>query len=168
MDNIRFGPTLEEQMPTEEELAVVSETIKAAFEKHESEKRKKVSFVGAPACFRLELACQPINQAFGGFGCYLVGSALERPDWRDIDVRFIMTDAEFSAEFPAVNMKAHTWEFDPKWILLTTGISAYLSKAADLPVDFQFQPQTHANERHKGPCKPLGLIFAKPDPAEGG
>jgi hypothetical protein len=126
-------------------------------------KRKKSVYVGAPACFSLELACQPINRAFGGFGCYLVGSALERPDWRDIDVRYIMTDEEFAAEFPAVNMAAHNWEFDPKWILLTTGISAYLSKASGLPVDFQFQPQTHANERHKGPRNALGLEFAPPE-----
>lgn len=122
-------------------------------------KRKKGVYVGAPACFHLELACQHVNAAFGGFGCFLVGSALERPDWRDIDVRYIMTDEEFAAEFPAVNMKAHNWEFDPKWILLTTGIAAYLSKASGLPVDFQFQPQSHANARHKGPRNALGLRF---------
>ena len=123
-------------------------------------KRQKGVYVGAPACFALELACQHVNAAFGGFGCYLVGSALERPDWRDIDVRYIMTDEEFAAEFPAVNMKAHNWEFDPKWILLTIGIAAYLSKASGLPVDFQFQPMSHANERHKGPRNALGLRFA--------
>jgi hypothetical protein len=128
-------------------------------------KRKKGIYVGAPACFLLELACQPINTAFGGYGCFLVGSALERPDWRDIDVRFIMSDEEFAREFPAVNMEAGgSWEFDPKWILLTTGIAAYLSKASGLPVDFQFQPQSHANERHKGPRNALGLHFAPPEP----
>src|SRR6478609_9509604 len=77
-------------------------------------KRAKGSHVGAPACFALEAACQDINRAFGGFGCYLVGSALERPDWRDIDVRFIMSDDEFTAEFPHT-LKSGTWEFDPKW-----------------------------------------------------
>lgn len=125
-------------------------------------KRQKVSYVGAPACFLLELACKPINDAFGGYGCYLVGSALERPDWRDVDVRYIMSDEEFAAEFPAVNMKAHNWEFDAKWILMTTAISAHLSKVTGLPVDFQFQPQTHANDRHAGKRHPLGLTFAKP------
>lgn len=129
----------------------------------EPTKKKKVSYVGSPACFALELACKPINAAFGGFGCYLVGSALERDDWRDIDVRYIMADDEFKTEFPAINMKAHTWEFDPKWILLSTGMAAYLSKATGLPVDFQFQPQTHANEKHKGKRHPLGLVFVKDD-----
>jgi hypothetical protein len=126
--------------------------------------RRKASHVGAPAIFALELACKPINEAFGGFGCYLVGSALERPDWRDVDVRFIMTDEEFMAEFPGTfdpERKLANWEFDAKWILITTGIAAYLSKATGLPIDFQFQPQTHANERHKGMRNALGMNFAK-------
>lgn len=125
-------------------------------------KRQKGVYVGAPACFLLEKECQFLHQAFGGFGCYLVGSALERPDWRDVDVRFIMTDEEFETLFPdAGGVERCRWEFDARWILLTTAISAHLSRATGLPVDFQFQPQTHANARHKGPRNALGLIFAK-------
>lgn len=127
--------------------------------------RKKHVYVGAPACFALEEACQVINRAFGGFGCYLVGSALERPDWRDIDVRLIMRDQEFAELFPdAGPLDEHRWEFDPRWILLTVAISERLSKLTGLPVDFQFQAQSHANERHKGPRNPLGLRFAKEKP----
>ncbi len=129
-------------------------------------KRIKGSYVGAPACFALTQACQDINRAFKGFGCYLVGSAMERPDWRDIDVRFIMSDEEFDAEFPGTRENGNgSWEFDPKWILLTVAISERLSKVTGLPVDFQFQPQTHANERHKGRRNALGLIFSS-DPVE--
>jgi len=122
--------------------------------------RKKASHVGAPAIFALTQACQDINRAFGGFGCYLVGSATERPDWRDIDVRLIMRDEEFRALFPQAHDRCG-WEFDPRWILLTVAISERLSKVTGLPVDFQFQPQTWANEHHKGPRHPLGLIFVK-------
>jgi hypothetical protein len=126
--------------------------------------RKKGVYVGAPACFALEMACQDINRAFGGFGCYLVGSALERPDWRDIDVRLIMADEAFRAEFPGAGPIAHgRWEFDPKWLLLTVAISERLSKLTGLPVDFQFQPQTHANDKHKKPRNALGLRFALED-----
>lgn len=124
-------------------------------------KRTKAVYVGAPACFKLELACQPLRRAFGSYGAYLVGSALERADWRDIDVRYIMKDELFFAEFPGT--EKGTWEFDAKWILLSTGISHYLSEASGLPVDFQFQPQTHANARHDKPRHPLGLIFARED-----
>lgn len=118
---------------------------------------RKVSFVGAPAIFALELACQPISDAFDGFGCYLVSSALLRPDWRDVDVRFIMSDDEFDKEFPGTREK-HSWEFDSKWLLMTTSISGHLSKATGLPIDFQFQPQTYANKRYAGQRHPLGII----------
>lgn len=125
-------------------------------------KRTKAVYVGAPACFHLELACQDLNRAFGGFGCYLVGSALQRPDWRDIDVRLIMSDAAFAAEFPGTFRDGHgTWEFDAKWLVMTTAISDWLSKRTGLPVDFQFQPQSHANARHKGQRSALGLRFSK-------
>ena len=123
--------------------------------------RTKGIYVGAPACFLLEQACAHLEKAFPGFGCYLVGSALERPDWRDIDVRLIMDDAEFAALFPDVNMKAANWEFDARWLVMTISISKWLRDQTGLPVDFQFQPQTHANEQHKGPRNALGLVFAK-------
>jgi hypothetical protein len=83
-------------------------------------RRKKHIYIGAPACFALEQACQQINDAFGDFGCYLVGSALERPDWRDIDVRYIMPDKEFAKMFPSAGQH---WEHDPRWLLLTVTIS---------------------------------------------
>src|SRR4051812_37551073 len=108
-------------------------------------KRKKASHVGAPACFALELECKIITDAFNSFGLYLVGSALERPDRRDIDLRLIMDDAEFAALFPDAGQH---WEHDQRWLLLTVSISEYLSKRTGLPVDFQFQPQTHANKYH--------------------
>jgi hypothetical protein len=119
--------------------------------------RKKANYVGAPAIFALEQACKYICEAFGGFGCYLVGSALERPDWRDVDVRYIMSDSDFAALFPNAG---RCWEQDARWLLLTISISERLSKVTGLPIDFQFQPQTHANERHKGPRHSIGLWIA--------
>jgi hypothetical protein len=123
-------------------------------------RRKKHCYVGAPKVFALEQACRDINEAFGDFCCYLVGSSLERPDWRDIDVRFIMPDEKFNELFPAVTADGH-WESDPRWLLLTISISERLSKVTGLPIDFQFQPQTHANERHKGIRSAIGLRIAK-------
>lgn len=122
-----------------------------------TEPRKKGIYTGAPACFALELACKQLNEAFDG-QCYLVGSALERAGWRDIDVRLMMDDNAFGALFPGVG---EHWEFDPRWLIMTVAISKWLSDQTGLPVDFQFQPQTHANARHKGPRNALGLRFAK-------
>ena len=129
--------------------------------------RVKGVHIGAPACFVLELAMKQVREAFpssdGEFvGLYIVGSALQRPDWRDVDVRMIMSDAMFEREFPGT-VKG-TWEWHPRWLLLTVAISDFLSKHTGLPIDFQFQPQTHANERHKGPRNAVGLGFIRDTP----
>lgn len=124
----------------------------------ENTPKKKAVYIGAPACFALELALSQVVEAFGGYssgiGCYVVGSALEKPNWRDVDVRLIMPDELFAEQFP----KARThWEQDTKWLLLTVSISDWLQKLTGLPVDFQFQPQTHANDRFKGPRDAMGF-----------
>lgn len=120
--------------------------------------RRKASYIGAPACFALELACQHLREAFGEYGIYLVGSALERANWRDVDVRYILSDEAFDALFPgAVINGCSVWECDPRWLVMTVAISAWLSKETGLPIDFQFQPQTHANKRHPGPRSALGM-----------
>ena len=122
------------------------------------EPRKKASYVGAPAIFQLELLCKQLNDAFGGFGCYHVGSSLERADWRDVDVRLILSDDEFYALFPGVNRPSTgSWEHDPRWLIMTTAISKWMSDLTGLPVDFQMQPQTAANSVHKGQRSALGM-----------
>lgn len=123
-------------------------------------KRTKFCYIGAPAAFRLELAMQHVWRSWGHadhVGCYVVGSCLERPDWRDIDVVMIMDDASFAREFP--DAETH-WKHDPKWLLLTISISAWLSEQCGHPVDFKFQPMTHANEKHSGRRNAVGLLFA--------
>ncbi len=132
-------------------------------------KRVKGIYVGAPACFLLERECQQLYRAFccgddendEGYhgGIYLVGSALKRPDWRDIDVRLMLSDKAFNRLFPHV-VNAN-WEFDPRWLIMTVAISAHLSKVTGLPIDFQFQRQTEANATHKGFRNALGLEFVR-------
>lgn len=128
--------------------------------------RKKASYIGAPACFALEQACQHLAEAFGDYGCYQVGSSLERADWRDVDIRYILPNDEFLKLFPDAQIyedgAGGTWECDPRWLLLTVAISAWLKQQTGLPVDFQFQPQTHANARHRGPRNAYGMRMAKP------
>lgn len=122
------------------------------------ETRAKGIYIGAPACFALEEAIRPVCAAFGAYdgtgGCYVVGSALERPDWRDVDVRMILDDAAFAALFPHAGQH---WEHDARWLVLTIAISERLSRLTGLPIDFQFQPQTQANARHHGRRNAIGL-----------
>lgn len=120
------------------------------------ETRRKASYVGVPAVFKLGLACMHLNEAYGeAFGCYLVGSALERPDWRDVDVVMILDDEAFQREFPDADLRS--FELDVKWLIHTVAISDWLKAQTGLPIDFKFQPQTWANERHKGRRNALGM-----------
>ena len=120
----------------------------------------KGSYIGAPAAFKLELACQHVAAAFrayDSFGIYQVGSSLKRADWRDVDLRMILSDEGFYRLFPNVKPDHGTWELDPLWLLLTVAISGWFREQTGLPIDFQFQPQTHANTVHKGSRNAVGI-----------
>lgn len=128
------------------------------------EPRKKFCYIGAPAAYKLEMACKHLDDAFdnqeGHVGIYVVGSCLERPDFRDVDVRMMMDDDTFGRLFPRAEMRAGAaWEFDPRWTLMTVAISQWLSTQTGLNIDFQFQPMTFANERHKGRRQAVGLRY---------
>ena len=134
-----------------------------------SEPRKKVTHIGAPACFALEMACKHLMDAFdepeGHVGIYLVGSALERADWRDVDVRMMLDDATFARMFPkALLGHGAAWEFDTRWTLMTLSISTWLREQTGLPIDFQFQPMSFANDKHKGRRHALGLRYVAREP----
>lgn len=121
--------------------------------------RAKWCYVGAPAVFRLDVACHIINKALGGT-CYMVGSALQRPDFRDVDVRCIMVDENFDALFGVLG---ESWEKSPLWMMLSISVSAWLREQTGLPVDFQVQRAAHANKKHAGDRHFLGL-YVKGDP----
>lgn len=128
--------------------------------------KHKASWIGAPAVFALELACLHLHDAFPSYGIYLVGSAIDDPEWRDVDLRMIMADEEFNKLFPAAQYEKGVgarWESDPRWLVMTVAISQWLTQQSGLPVDFQFQPQTHANDRHKGQRSAVGMRIAPKD-----
>jgi hypothetical protein len=103
--------------------------------------------VGMPETLWLDEFGSKVWDAFGG-PPYLVGSALtgQKGKWRDVDVRVILSDEEYAA-----------WGFgDPlyerqnaKWIVLCLAFSALGKQMTGLPIDFQIQQQTHANELFK-------------------
>lgn len=99
--------------------------------------------------FRLDLACKPLVDAFGDEAPpYLVGSVSERPDFRDVDVRMILRDKKWDRVEKALGPKAFTF--------LSFTVAGYLREATGLPVDFQFQRLSDANELHEGSRNPLG------------
>lgn len=97
--------------------------------------------------FLLDLACRPIDEAFDG-SVYLVGTAVQRQPHRDVDVRAMLPDKQFDRLLRAVGMPGIT--------LFGMAIGQYLADLTGLPIDFQFQRQTEANEKHDGMRNPLG------------
>jgi hypothetical protein len=124
-----------------------------------SKEKWRANYVPAPHFYNLNQACRIVNAAFGNFGCYLVGSAIERRDYRDVDVRFIMDDALYDHLF----RNEHGY-VNPMWSLMCTTISLWLSKQSDLPIDFQIQRQSTANAQHSGAGRrqPLGIFIDYP------
>jgi len=121
---------------------------------------KRSNYIPAPHYYELNAACTVINRSFdgaGGFGCYLVGSALVRRDYRDVDVRYIMNDEQYMRLF-----RNESGWLNPLWTLMVGSISLWLSKHSGLPVDFQIQMQTRANAEHKGARHPLGIFLDYP------
>lgn len=105
-------------------------------------------FLTTTAYFKLDVACIPLWAAFGGMkgGVYLVGSVLRKPDWRDVDIRAILEDAEYDRIFPPSTVDR--FGENAQWKITCIAISHYLSSVTGLPIDFQIQRQTQANERY--------------------
>ncbi len=81
-----------------------------------------------------------------GHECYHVGSSLTAKDWRDVDVRLLLPDDEFTARFGS-NRSAET---NPRLAAVTLAFAALGKQMTGLPIDFQIQPVSHANARYPG------------------
>lgn len=112
--------------------------------------KHRTSALTTTEIFHLDQACRLVSAAFDDARCYLVGSAGIGSDGtppRDVDVRLMLGDDEFAAACPTRE----------RWELLCLAIGAYLASRTSLPVDFQVQQMSAANERFDGPRNPLGL-----------
>jgi hypothetical protein len=119
----------------------------------EERSKSRISWLDVPAFFRLDYCCQGLLAAFGNTP-YLVGSCLERPDFRDVDVSLMLPDEQFAAMFP--NQYA--------LLFLNAAVSDWLSERTGLRIDFKFQDTTTTNEKHRGKRNALGVrdqIFNK-------
>lgn len=126
-------------------------------EQPDKPKKVRANYLPAPHFFRLNHACLVVNRAFDDT-CYLVGSCLDRPDYRDVDVRLILDDEAFDKLF-----HAHGTSHDALWSLLCVTISAWLGQQSGLAIDFQIQRRTQANAEHpKGKRWALGVFLDYP------
>ena len=85
---------------------------------------------------RVEEWCRGIRILFGQ-PPYMVGSAMLRKDYRDIDLRLILADKAFDRQ----------WRNPIKVRLMNRAMSTWGQRETGLPIDFQIQRQSVANER---------------------
>ncbi len=103
---------------------------------------------GMPAGIWLAKFGAIVTDYFGGVP-YQVGSSLDRKDWRDVDVRLILDDDEFDRLFDAKRLGRNA-NSNPKLSAVTLAFSALGQQMTGLPIDFQIQPQSWANEKYGG------------------
>lgn len=70
---------------------------------------------------------------------YLVGSSLVRADYRDVDVRVILSDKPYAKLIKTIQL--------PR---LHLAVSLWGTQVTGLPIDFQVQQMTAANHEFKG------------------
>lgn len=113
----------------------------------EKPEKRYAHYLTTTQYFTLDNACRPLWAAFGRVGgVYLVGSVLRKRDWRDVDVRAMLDDAEYDRLFPPDTVDR--FGENAQWKLICISISHYLSAVTGLPVDFQLQRTTQANARY--------------------
>lgn len=109
---------------------------------------RRVNYLTVAQNFALETALQVLNDA--GCGAYLVGSVMERADFRDVDLRCILDDAEFEQRFGGQRVRLR---------LLNAALSEWVAARTGLPIDFQFQSMTEAQQYNDRPRNPMGILI---------
>jgi hypothetical protein len=109
----------------------------------------RASYLTVSQQYDLNVACKPLAVLFG-YGVFHVGSSLERPDYRDVDLRCILADDEYDKMFSGDNG-------DKQAKFLNVAISEWIQGRTKLPIDFQFQRCTQANEEFTGRRNAIGI-----------
>lgn len=112
-------------------------------------RKRRGSFLLLVDFERLEAWAKDVAELFDGDVPYLVGSVNERPDFRDVDLRLILQDETFDAQFGDRPVKVR---------VLNHAISTWGQRETGLPIDFQVQRSTEANAQFSGQVRnPMGL-----------
>lgn len=113
------------------------------------ERGKRASYLLVSQQYDLNVACRPVAQLFG-YGVYQVGSSLERPNFRDVDLRCILSNEEYDMMFAGD-------DHGKRVKFLNVVISEWIAARTDLPIDFQFQREAEANAEFKGTRNAVGF-----------
>jgi len=122
-------------------------------------KRRPNPGVGMPAYLKLEAFGGVVWSVFG-HPPYLVGSALFSKKWRDVDVRLILPDDEFERWCGELTRPRCLNE---QWNGLCLAFAALGAEMTGLPIDFQIDQQTQANEDYPESRSALGVRRRRSD-----
>lgn len=112
---------------------------------------KRAVFIGTYELQRLDHIASLIDKALDT--PYLVGSANAKADYRDVDVRVLLPDAQFDSLFKTKQRE----DGQRLWALICYAITGWLRAETGLPIDFQIQRRTEANKKFGGQSRnPLG------------
>lgn len=103
--------------------------------------------IGMPAQLKLQQFGRELRHFFDAVP-YLVGSVLKTTDWRDVDVRVILDDEQFDAMFDELTSPRC---LNLKWNACCLAFASLGRDMTGLPIDFQVDRQTEANEQFDGP-----------------
>ena len=101
--------------------------------------------VGFPAHNKLEDFGMKVYWAFGHYPYHVGSSLMTKNDWRDVDVRLIISDGEYKQmglgdpKYPRENKKMRA---------LCEAFSELGKAMTGLPIDFQIQQRTWANDTY--------------------
>jgi len=111
--------------------------------------------VGFPATLLLNEFGSRVWDAFD-HECYHVGSSLEnKTGWRDVDVRLMLDDEVYEKMGFGDPQYPH---HNAKWVAMCFAFTALGKEMTGLPIDFQIQQRTEANEKFKGKRSCLGIV----------
>ncbi len=102
----------------------------------------KKAGIGMPTTLYLQDFGDIIFQAFGEYP-YHVGSSLTENVWRDVDVRVMLDDETYAAMGFGDPKDPHV---NPKWCAYVKAFTALGQKITGLPIDFQIDQTSYANE----------------------
>ena len=110
--------------------------------------KHRVNFLTVQQNHDLNHACRAL--ALADFHTYHVGSSCKRADYHDVDLRCILFDDEFAAM---------ALDKPDRLAFLNAAISFWLAQRTGLPIDFQFQQMTEANQKYPGCRNYVGMII---------
>ena len=108
--------------------------------------------IGMPAALLLDEFGSVLTDAFDATP-YHVGSSAVGKVWRDVDVRLILDDERYAAEY---GDPEHPHQ-SPRWVAMVRAFAALGREMTRLPIDFQIDQQSRANAKHHGVRSALGI-----------